>query len=128
MAPAPKHQLNLPPALVSSHDVRPSIDCTDEVNSVAIPQLLRAAIECSGVQHKECAYAAGMQPDHWVRVLNGERGIPLDRLGLLPLETQRIFVASWARALQLRVTSEDATRQKAAALVKAAADYLSETA
>lgn len=66
---------------------------------IDVPLMLRAAVEGLGCPHKVAADAVGYDASYWARVLTAERGITLDRLGLLPLDVQRSMVTRWAGAL-----------------------------
>lgn len=123
-----KYQLNLPPSLVTPIDNAPSIACGLDVKAFDLSEMLRDAVESSGCQHKEAALSTGYQPDYWTRALNGERGVHLDRLGKLPERVQRAFVTRWACQLRLRVSDGDTQKHAAANLLKAAADFLAESA
>lgn len=124
----PKYQLNLPPVKVTTLDHAESIDCDSHVQPVDLSVFLREAVESSGCQHKEAAIATGYQPDYWNRALNGERGIHLNRLSRLPERVQRNFVTRWALLLRLRVSDGDTQKHAAVTLLKAAADFLAESA
>lgn len=78
--------------------------------------VFRGGIAESGCPHKVIAADAGYQPDYWSRVLTGERGLTIDRLGRLPLEVQRRVVAGWGRALGLRLERRGGREQARAAL------------
>lgn len=81
-----------------------SIDALhDAARPPDVATMLRAAVEGNGCPHGVAASAVGYQPDYWNRVLGCERGITLDRLGKLPLDVQRDFVAAWAEALGIKV-------------------------
>jgi hypothetical protein len=69
---------------------------------VPVNALLREAVDALGLKHEGVASDAGYKGDYWSLVLDGERGIKLDRLGCLPLEVQRAFVDRWGRALGMR--------------------------
>jgi hypothetical protein len=64
--------------------------------------------------HEAAAIDTGYQPDYWSKVLKSERGIALDRLGRLPLETQREIVIAWAQQLGLTVERRDMATRRAA--------------
>lgn len=66
---------------------------------IDVAALLRAGVEGVGCPHQIAADAAGYDPSYWTRVLSNDRGIVLERLGRLPIEAQRAFVANWAAAL-----------------------------
>lgn len=76
---------------------------TVDRSKVLVHELLREAVDGLGLKHEGVASDAGYKGDYWSLVLDGERGIKLDRLGCLPLEVQRAFVERWARALGMRM-------------------------
>lgn len=120
-------QLNLPPTLVRTTDVSASTARPAEVNPIDVPTLLRESVDAE-CQQKEAALSAGYQPDYWTKVLNGERGMHLDRLGRLPMKVQRQLVMRWGSELGIHMTTEDTRRRVVANLVKAAAEALAEIA
>jgi hypothetical protein len=69
---------------------------------VPVNAFLRESVDGLGLKHEGVASDAGYKGDYWSLVLDGERGIKLDRLGCLPLELQRAFIDRWARALGMR--------------------------
>lgn len=73
----------------------------------------RRAVETRST-HKVCAASAGYEPDYWARVLTGERGILLERLGQLPVAVQREFVIRWAGLLGLQIERKDAAAKRVA--------------
>lgn len=75
--------------------------------------LLRAAVD-SQSKHLAVAASIGYQADYWARVLTGERGITLTRLGRLPRDVQIAFVEAWARALGLRFERRTLANQRRA--------------
>jgi hypothetical protein len=70
-----------------------------EVASIDVARLLREAVEGVGCPHQLAADAVGYGESYWNRVLGNERGIVLERLGRLPVNVQRAFVAAWGEAL-----------------------------
>ena len=103
---------------------------TPQGNSVAglggavdVALTLRAAVESVGCSHKVAAALVGYGVDYWSRVLSGERGILLARLGQLPRDVQLNFVMRWAAALGYRIERRDTavTREIARTLADAAA-------
>ena len=124
----PTVQLNLPPAPVQSVSQRREITTPAEVKEVSLTALLADAVECTGCAEKEAARSQGYEPTYWSRIKAGEKAAHLDRVARLPERVQREFVGRWARQLRMRVTTDDSQKQAAINLVKAAADFLSESA
>jgi len=84
----------------------------------------------SGCSEKAIYLSLGL-PDHsyWSKVKTREKPEPRIRtLTNLPVEVQRAICTRWARMLGLKVSTENAQQQAAINLVKAAADFLSESA
>lgn len=105
-------------AVLDSEKVNPvDLSVSDlEQGMVDTLALFRGAVAESGCPHKVIAADAGYQPDYWSRVLTGERGLTIDRLGRLPIEVQRRVVALWGRALGLRLERRSNREQARAAL------------
>jgi hypothetical protein len=78
---------------------------------------MRSAVEDSGYRHNAAAVDTGYQPDYWTRVLAGERGIILDRLGALPRNVQISFLAAWAAQLGIRIERRDRVAPDLAELI-----------
>jgi hypothetical protein len=105
------------------------VNCVDSAHEPAheidTRGLMRAAVEMSGKQHKECAAKVDRSADYWNRILSGERGISLDALGRLPVEVQREFLKLWSRALGGRYVDNDSQAEALAKLAQAAIQALS---
>ena len=131
---ASSKQLNLPPALVQSvSSARESGVPTDGKDlshdqETRLTSLLAASVEATGCAEKEAALSQGYEPAYWSRIKSGEKHAYLDRVGRLPESVQRAFVTRWACQLRLRVSEGDAQKHAAANLLKAAADFLAESA
>jgi hypothetical protein len=80
--------------------------------AIDVLSMVREAVDRSGLKQEGIADDVGYKPDYWSRVLSGERGVTLERLGRLPLEVQRELVTAWAWALGLRVERRRADRHR----------------
>lgn len=92
-----------------------------QVNSVAVAapasvdvvHVVRRAVE-SRASHKVAAGSAGYGPDMWARIMSGERGVLLERLGCLPVAVQKEIVIRWAALLGLQVERKDSAVKRIA--------------
>jgi len=123
-------QRNLPPMEVPAR-----VPQTTRRDTAGVPDgdgldLLIAGVADSGCQEKE-AWMSLRMADHsyWGKVKSREKPAPrLTELTNLPPSIQRAFVARWACQLRLRVSEGDSQKHAAANLLKAAADFLAESA
>ena len=121
-------QLNLPPVPVHSASQRRETAVPAEGKVLSLTALLAASVSAVGCAEKEAAITQGYEPTYWSRIKAGEKSAHLERLSRLPESVQREFVTRWARLLRLRVSEGDAQKFAAANLLKAAADFLAESA
>jgi len=91
-------------------------------------RLLVEAVQDTGLSEKEAAISQGYDPRYWPRIKSGEKQAHLERIARLPVRTQQDFITRWARALKLRVTTEESRTSAVAALVEAAGRALREIA
>ena len=80
--------------------------------------LLRERIDRSAHEHKAIAVDIGYQPDYWCKVLSSERGITLDRLGQLPIDVQRAWIAAWGESIGVQAERRGDGHQDVRALVE----------
>lgn len=103
-------QLCLPPVPVQRADAPQSRRVDQEVcpqsDSIDVGALLKDAVEHTpGATHQDCSYRIGYHPisGMWQRILSGERGMALKKLGMLPRAVQIELLARWAEALGVRL-------------------------
>lgn len=114
---AAEYATSLEPAKVNSLDglcVTPA--------RIDVIGIVRDAVAAGASAHKSIAADVQYQPDYWSRVLTGERGITLDRLGRLPLDVQAGIVIGWSNALGLKIERRD--RQQSRVALQALAQTL----
>lgn len=127
-------QLNLPPVPVQSVSLARESAVSGNGKALSHDQetrltsLLAASVEATGCTEKEAALTQGYEPTYWSRIKSGEKHAYLDRVSRLPESVQRAFVTRWAFQLRLRVSEGDSQKHAAANLLKAAADFLAESA
>lgn len=123
-----QHQLTTGPLLVER--VTPAGESThpSKGEKVSLTRLLVEACADTGLSEKDAAISQGYDPRYWPRIKSGEKAAHLERISGLPERTQRVICERWARMLGLRVSTADSQRTAAANLIKAAADFIAESA
>ena len=128
MSDRPSVQLALGPLQVQSGSQRRETGGPVEGSPLSLTLMLAASVAAVGCAEKEAALAQGYEPTYWSRIKAGEKHAYLDRVSRLPESVQRSFVTRWALMLRLRVSEGDSQKHAAANLLKAAADFLAESA
>lgn len=121
-------QLNLPPVPVQSSSPRRESVAPPEGNILSLTGLLADSVDEAGYPEGNAARDMGYEPNYWSRIKSGEKAAHLERIGRLPERVQRAFVTRWAGILRLRITDSDTQKHAAVTLLKAAADFLAESA
>lgn len=119
-------RLPLPPTLVQSPDL--AGQSVDRDGQGELTALLSEAVGAAQLSEKEAAIEMGYDPAYWSRIKNGDKAAHLERVARLPVLVQREFVTRWARQLGMKLAAADPQKTAAANLLKAAAEFLAESA